>query len=254
MSDQKLSVITEELAPKIKKNLTKHDEYRKLLYTIGISKEPLSSTQLANTLGSKYIFEMLKELCPTEYTKDKILLKLEDLIEKRNNARYKCRLIKKFNKYFELDWQINENNLDTKVDDLDNNALITFSSGLTKNTDNSELLLIVICHGKNNKIAISLDPKGKSRQRSARLDIFQTVGESPEIKKEATIERHKNKTSIYTLKRNPITTARFLDVTLKPKVEKLPLIRENSLKTLYQRLENREEINTTLLLKLVILH
>jgi len=47
---------------------------------------------------------MLKELCPTEYTKDKILLKLEDLIENHDNARYKCRLIKKFNKYFELEW------------------------------------------------------------------------------------------------------------------------------------------------------
>jgi hypothetical protein len=220
-------VVTKEWTPKIKKNLTKHDVYRELLYTIGTSEEPLSSTQLSNALDSKYIFEMLKELCPTEYTKDKILLKLEDLIENRDNATYKCRLIKKFNKYFELDWPVNEYNPDKKINDLNNNALITFSSGLTKNTDNSELLLIVICHGKNNKVAISLDPKEKSRQRNARLDIFQTVGDSPEIKKETkksyklTIERHKNETSIYTLKRNSITTARFLDVTLKPKIEKL---------------------------------
>jgi hypothetical protein len=143
--------------------------------------------------------------------------------ENRDNARYKCRLIKKFNKYFELDWQVNENDPDPKVDDDNNNALITFSSGLTKNTDDSELLLIVICHGNNNKIVISLDPKEKNRQRNARLDIFQTVGDSPEIKKsyKLTIERHKNEISIYTLKRNSITTARFLDVTLKPKVEKL---------------------------------
>jgi hypothetical protein len=159
---------------------------------------------------------MLKELCPMEYTKDKILFKLEDLIENRENARYKCRLIKKFNKYFELDWQIYENNPDHKVDDDNNNALITFSSGLTKNTDNSELLLVVICHGNNNKIAISLDPKENNRQRNARLDIFQTVGGSPEIKKS-----YIYKTSIYTLQRNSITTSRFLDVTLKPKVEKL---------------------------------
>jgi hypothetical protein len=213
-------VVTKEFAPEIKKTLTKHDEYRKLLYVIGISKEPLSSTQAYNAVGSKYIFEMLKELCPTEYTKDKILLKLEDLIENHDNARYKCRLIKKFNKYFELEWQVNENDADEKINDLNNNTLVRF--GLTKNTDNSELLLS-ISHGQNNIIVITLCPK-ENRQRNAHLDIIfrQNMKEPPEIKKSFTLatERHKNKTSIYTLKKTSIT-ARYLEVTLKPKVEKM---------------------------------
>jgi predicted transcriptional regulator len=85
-------------------------------------------------------------------------------------------------------------------------------------------LLLTIHHGQNNIIAITLDPKEKkNRQRNAHLDIiFQTTKDSVEIKKSFTLatERHKNKTSIYTLKRTPIT-ARYLDVTLKPKVEKV---------------------------------
>jgi hypothetical protein len=113
-----------ELAPKIKKTLTKHEEYRKLLYTIGTSKEPLSSTQLCNALDSKYNIERLKELCSTENTKDKILFKLEDLIENCDNGRYKSKLIKNFNQVFELRWHVEENNSDKERDDLNNNALI----------------------------------------------------------------------------------------------------------------------------------
>jgi hypothetical protein len=101
--------------------------------------------------------------------------------------------------------------------------LLLSKFGLTKNTGNSGLLL-TIHHGQNNIIAITLDPKEKkNRQRNAHLDIiFQTTKDSVEIKKSFTLatERHKNKTSIYTLKRTPIT-ARYLDVTLKPKVEKM---------------------------------
>jgi hypothetical protein len=218
-----LSVITKEFAPKVKKTLTKHDEYRRLLYTIGISREPLSSTQLSNALGSKYIFEMLKELCPTEYTKDKILLKFEDLIENCDNGRYKCKLIKKVNQVFGLGWHVEENNLDQETDYQNNNALIEFKFGLTKTTNNSQLLLLTISHGRNNIIAISLDAKEKNTQRNARLDIiFKATEDSAEIKKSFKLatERHKNKTSIYTLKRTRIA-ARYLDVTLKSKVEKM---------------------------------
>jgi hypothetical protein len=219
------------LIPWIKKNLTKHKdkEYGKLLYTIGISEEPLSSTQIYKKLGSKYIFERLKELCPTQYSKDKLLFKWEDVLKNQDNGRYKYKLIKEFNQVFELGWHVEEDNQDNQINDLNNNALITFD--LSKNnTDNSESL--TIRHSQSDIIIIiNLGHKeiGSSRQRNARLEIFQMTKDSLELKKSPILvaERHKNKTSIYTLKRNTasikgsLIKARYLDVTLKPKVEKL---------------------------------
>src|SRR5438067_6845414 len=93
-----LSVITKEQSLKIKKSQTEHKRYGELLYEIGKSREPLSSTQIekgyakakTNPLKSaKYVHEMLKELCPTEYVIGDFLFIWEDLIENEESDEYK---------------------------------------------------------------------------------------------------------------------------------------------------------------------
>ena len=70
--------ITSKRPRTIKKSLTK-SEYTKLLWIIGKSKQPLSSTQIEKEFGSKYVHEMLKLLCPSKYTKSKPLFIWEDI-------------------------------------------------------------------------------------------------------------------------------------------------------------------------------
>ena len=67
-----------------KKSLTNHEGYLRLLYIIGKSKQPLPSTQIISEFGSKYAYEMLKELCSTEYTIDQPLFILEELKANHN--------------------------------------------------------------------------------------------------------------------------------------------------------------------------
>lgn len=160
---------------------------------------------------------MLKELCPTEYVIDDCLFVWEDLIENQKNGEYKRKLITKFNEVFGLKWHLEDGKAKEDID-LNNNNLIRFQF--------NNVQLNIYYRDQKNLIVILLDheEKNKNKQRNADLYIFERVKNSLEIKGSHRLltERHKNKTSVYALKHNSITT-RYLEVTLKPNIEKLML-------------------------------
>lgn len=151
----------EQEQQRIKKSLIEYEEYGRLLYIIGKSRKPLPSTRIEkeylNTKSlrsTKYVYKMLKELCPTEYVIDDFLFVWEDITENYDNGEYKGKLIKKFNEAFELKWPI-EDAWAKEDTDMKNDHLIRFD--LIKNSDKSEQLNIH--HDKRNMITIYLDPK-----------------------------------------------------------------------------------------------
>lgn len=217
-ADQNVEIIIEEQQQRIKKSLIEHDGYRRLLHIIGKSRKPLSSTQIEEKYGSKSMYKMLNELCPTEYVIDDCLFVWEDILENQENGEYKRKLITKFNEVFGLKWHLEDGEVKEDID-LNNNNLIRFKF---KNSDNSGQ--VNIYHGQRNMIEICLEHKKKNRQQNACMTIYEdNVEYTFKTEKPRIVTRHYKKTSktaIYTLKYNPNTT-RYLDVTLKPKAEKL---------------------------------
>jgi hypothetical protein len=147
----------------IRKSLTR-PAYRNMLWIIGRSKKPLSSTDIISQFGSKYGYEMLKELCPTEYSKGEFLFNWEEVIANSDNGGYKRKLIHRLNNIFRINWYTVG-----QQDDLNNKNIVCF--GVEKANDGSELLLL---HQNDNKmIVIQLDSKNKENERNnAKTDLM----------------------------------------------------------------------------------
>jgi hypothetical protein len=91
---------------RLAKYLTKSG-YRDILFTIGRSERPLSGVKIEEETGlSHYVYDMLKELAPSQYNTDRKLFGWDEILQKNNDGNYKCQLIKKFNRTFGLDWEI----------------------------------------------------------------------------------------------------------------------------------------------------
>lgn len=103
------------------KLLTK--EYRTLLYSIGSSPNPVSSTELEKKLGSKYSYEMINKLCPNrlnqfflfEWSKEYLDSNIRNITQKMNllfNSKLKIMKtsnIKYDRKNENLRYKLNEN-------------------------------------------------------------------------------------------------------------------------------------------------
>ena len=60
---------------------------------------------MKNLDESTYIYDIIDELCPPEYSTDLLLFDLDDLNEDKD-ANFKRRLVHKFNKAYALKWEL----------------------------------------------------------------------------------------------------------------------------------------------------
>jgi uncharacterized membrane protein len=204
----------------IRKSLTRRN-YREILRIIGRSDEPLSSTEIiSQSGGSKYGYEMLKELCPSEYSKGEFLFEWEEVIANSDNGMYKRKLIQRLNNIFSINWYTGE-----QQDDLNNKNTLRF--GMEKASDYSELLLLY--QNDDKMIVIQLDSNKVNRHNSARIDLMTIFHKTRDPLQDGDTESHRlivehekksDRRRLYVRRHNP-GTLRYLDVTLKPNIEKL---------------------------------
>jgi hypothetical protein len=190
--------------------------YRDILFTIGRSERPLSGVKIEEETGlSHYVYDMLKELAPSQYNTDRKLFGWDEILQKNNDGNYKCQLIKKFNRTFGLDWEI-----DTEYGefaDLHNNESIAFD----KIDDNT----LIIEHTKAKEIIVVELPNGRMMLDDVHMSVRSIKEKELELRRKYSNITLKNdregKLAIYTLKHDPTASfkTRFLDVTLSKEAE-----------------------------------
>jgi hypothetical protein len=152
-------------------------------------------------IGSCDVYRMIKELAPSKYMEDDLLLNLKDFCTGTDDGRYKRNLIKKVNTKFNLNWETGR----TKDEIKDDNERVIFERA----DDNR---CIVIYHDTNNAIAISLDPA--KQYGYADLTIFDG-GKKVRERKQLIVKRNrKTILGFYTIKHSE-KIVRYLDVDLK---------------------------------------
>ncbi|MGD1838336.1 MAG: hypothetical protein ACPKPY_09820 [Nitrososphaeraceae archaeon] len=193
---------------KNKKNLTS------ILYVIGKSDIPLSSTQIKRkTQLSRYIYEMLRILAPSKITLDIPLFILEDLTGDDTEKRYES--VKKILNVFDIKWEISEDDLKTKYIKI-------------QKKDN----LIKITHGNNNHIKIILE---LNSDRYSIISFFRSNNEdSRSLIKNDLIFFNRNqqkKLTAYTIK---FTHLKYLNIDYDDTIKKKLKILENKKTILYE--------------------
>jgi hypothetical protein len=211
-----------------------NSSYRIVLYTIGSSKEPLSGVEIEKkTRLSHYVYDMLKELAPSEFNTDIRLFGWEEILQKNNDGKYKRQLIEKFKRTLDLYWEICQKDQEAIPAAIRNeyiNRLIAFG----KIDDNT----LFIEHTRDKEFIVIELPKGRMMLDDVYMSIRSLKGDELELRKKYSHIALKNdregKLAIYTLKHNPSASAktRFLDVTLSKEAE-------NKLSEIKQREEQK---------------
>jgi hypothetical protein len=153
---------------------------------------------------------MLKELASSEYNTDIKLFDWDEILEKRNDGKYKAELIKKFNRTFGLDWEIDADS--GEFADLRKNEFIVF--------DKIDEDTVIIEHTNSKQIIVIELPKPRMMLDDVHMSIRSIKGDELELRKKFSNITLKNnregKLAIYALKHDPTASAktRFLDVTL----------------------------------------
>jgi hypothetical protein len=206
-----------------------NSSYRDILFTIGRSERPLSGVKIEEETGlSHYVYDMLKELAPSQYNTDRKLFGWDEILQKNNDGNYKCQLIKKFNRTFGLDWEIDTEG--GEFADLHNNESIAFG----KIDDNT----LGIEHTKAKDIIVIELPNGRMMLDDVHMSVRSIKEKELELRRKYSNITLKNdregKLAIYTLKHDPTASAktRFLDVTLSREAE-------NKLSKIKQREEQK---------------
>jgi hypothetical protein len=181
---------------------------------------------------------MLKELAPSQYNIGIRLFGWDEILEKRNNRKYKAELIKKFNRTFGLEWEMVEEG--GEFADLRNNEFIVFD----KVDDDT----VIIEHKNAEEIIVIELPKGRMMLEDVHMSVrsikrnenYSLAG--LELKKKYSGITFKigreGKLTIYTIKHDPTASVRtrFLDVTLSKEAK-------NEL----SKIERREDRNADLI-------
>jgi hypothetical protein len=201
---------------RLAKYLTNPD-YRKILFTLARSERPLSGAEIEKQAGlSRYIYDMLKELGPSEYNTDIKLFGWDEILQKNNDGDYKRRLIEKLNRIFGLNWEVCKET--TKSADKQNSDLIQFRR------DYNNILGII--HTKAEEIVRIELPKLRMMLDDVDMELALLKGGKLEVSRKKypplTLKNDRNgKLAIYTLKHDPLahTKTRFLRVTLSKEAE-----------------------------------
>jgi hypothetical protein len=211
-----------------------NSDYRKILFTLGRSERPLSGVEIEKRAElSRYVYDMLKELAPSEFNTDIRLFGWEEILQKNNDGDYKRQLIGKFRRTLNLDWEINSKDQESISTDMRNdhiNKLIVFGK-----VDDDTL---IIEHTREKEFIVIRLPNGRMILDDVHLSIRTKKGDELGFRKRypnITLKNDRDgKLAIYTLKQDPSapTKTRFLDVTLSREAK-------NKLSKIEQR-EDRE--------------
>jgi hypothetical protein len=151
-----------------------NSNYRDVLYIIGRSEKPLSGVEIEKKAAlSRYVYDMLKELAPSEFSTDIRLFGWEEILQKNNDGKYKRQLINKFNRTFGLNWEIDKK--DCESANIRNNELIV----IAKVDDNT----VIIAHTKIEQIIVIELPKGRMMLDDVHMSVRSTKGEKLELRK-----------------------------------------------------------------------
>lgn len=98
---------------------------------------------MTNLDESRYIYDIIDEFCPSEYTVGSYLFDLDDINENNLDANFKRKLIQKLNRIYPLRWELPETN-----DELNINKSIRFKKA-------EDAKSCYICHGDQNLVYIT---------------------------------------------------------------------------------------------------
>jgi hypothetical protein len=89
------------------KNLNRNYDYTLVLEEIGKSYRPINRYKvMANLDESRYIYSIIDEFCPSEYTIDSYLFDLDSLNENNQDVDFKRKLVQKLNQIYHLNWKL----------------------------------------------------------------------------------------------------------------------------------------------------
>lgn len=192
-----------------RKNLTKRP-YVLVLSAAGIGSQYHTGYEIMQNMkgsGSKDVYRMLKELAPSKYVEDELLLNLSDFYRKTDDGMYKRKFIKKVNRIFNLDWDIGKEENQIEND----NRRVIFERGERDRH-------ITILHDTYNAIVIHLDPS--KRYGYADLTIFDGLRKVREQEKLIVKSNRKTILALYTIKCLE-KTVRYLDIDLSESAKKI---------------------------------
>lgn len=98
--------------------------------------------------GSKDVYRMLKELAPSRYVEDELLLNLDDFVTNADSVYYKRNLIQRINRIFGTGWEIGHEDYEIE----DDNRRVRFEIG---NDGNGKFAAVY--HDSNDALAVTFN-------------------------------------------------------------------------------------------------